>query len=61
MLPHFLSDILQASRSEKNVVRDARGHLHLGSTKTVKRLFVKNGTGVERYSKSELLKYNCCH
>lgn len=51
MLPHFLSDILQASRSEKNVVRDARGHLHLGSTKTVKRLFVKNGTGVERYSK----------
>ena len=44
---------LQATRSEKNVLRDSQGHLHLGKTKSVKKLFAKNGNGAERYAKSE--------
>ena len=50
---HRVPSYAQTCRSEKNVVRDASGHLHLGKTKTVKRLFTKNGTGAERYAKSE--------
>ncbi len=43
----------QACRTERNVVRDAQGCLHLGKGKTVKRLFARNGAGVERYAKSK--------
>lgn len=52
---------MQACRSEKNVVRDIHGHLHLGKTKTVKKLFGKNATGAERYSKSEYISIVATH
>ncbi|XP_064394698.1 uncharacterized protein LOC135341935 isoform X3 [Halichondria panicea] len=39
------------SRSEKNVVRDENRRLRLGKIKVTKKLFVKNGTGAERYAK----------
>ena len=41
----------QASRSGKNVVRDDLGRVHLGKTKTVKKLFSRAGT--ERFVKSK--------
>lgn len=40
-----------ANRSEKNVVRDGRGSIHLGRGRTVKKLFAKNCSGAERYAK----------
>lgn len=40
------------------MVRDSRGCVHLGKTKTVKRLFVRAGAGAERYAKSEPLQSN---
>ena len=43
----------KASRSEKNVVRDEQGRVHLGTSKTVKKLFGRGGTGVDRYTKSQ--------
>ena len=43
----------QISRSEKNVVRDSRGHTHLGKAKTTKSLFGKRAVGAERFAKSE--------
>ena len=52
---------MQACRLEKNVVRDIHGHLHLGKTKTVKRLFGKNATGAERYAKSESISVVASH
>ena len=48
--------LLQASRSGKNVIRDSRGCVHLGRTKTVKRLFARGGAGAERYVKSKQTK-----
>ena len=45
----------QASRAGRNVVRDSNGCVHLGQTKTVKRLFARTGAGTERYAKSESL------
>ena len=44
---------MQATRSERNVLRDSQGHLHLGRSKSVKKLFSKNAIGTERYAKSE--------
>ena len=43
----------QVSRSEKNVVRDAEGHVHLGQGRTVKRLFASKAAGIQRFAKSE--------
>ena len=37
------------------MVKDSRGCVHLGRTKTVKRLFARGGAGAERYAKSETL------
>ena len=45
----------QTSRSGKNVVRDDLGRVHLGKTKTVKKLFSRGGT--ERFVKSEKRVY----
>ena len=35
------------------MLRDSQGHLHLGRSKSAKKLFSKNGIGAERYAKSE--------
>ena len=43
----------QVKRSQKNIVRDAEGHLHLGKNKTIKRLFARNASGAERFAKSK--------
>lgn len=43
----------QTCRAERNVVRDERGHTHLGTVKTNKSLFAKKGLGAERFAKSE--------
>ena len=52
----------QATRTERNVLRDSQGHLHLGKSKSVKKLFSKNGVGAERYAKSEYMSfYGCTH
>ncbi len=51
----LLITFLQTSRSEKNVVRDENRRLRLGKIKVTKKLFVKNGTGAERYAKSETI------
>ena len=48
---------VQATRSERNVLRDSQGHVHLGRSKSVKKLFSKNGNGAERYAKSEKVYY----
>lgn len=37
------------------MVRDSSGCVHLGKSKTVKRLFVRAGAGAERYTKSKPL------
>ena len=34
-------------------MRDGHGRVHLGQSKTVKRMFARSGAGVERYAKSK--------
>lgn len=45
----------KVKRSQKNVIRDSGGRLHLGKNKTVKRLFARNAAGAGRFAKSESL------
>ena len=44
--------LLQVSRTEKNVVRDTEGHVHLGRGRTVKHLFGNKASGTHRFAKS---------
>ena len=46
---------VQTCRSGRNIVRDSRGCVHLGQTKTVKKLFARGAAGAERYVKSTSL------
>ena len=45
----------KVKRSQKNVIRDSGGRLHLGRNKTVKKLFARNAAGAGRFAKSESL------
>ena len=37
------------------MIRDTKGHTHLGKGKTIKTLFGKKGIGSERYAKSQCI------
>lgn len=39
------------ARSQKNVIRDSGGCLHLGKKKTIKRLFARNAAGAVKFAK----------
>ena len=40
------------NRSEKNVIRDSQGCVHLGGGRTLKHLFGKRGAGSQQFAKS---------
>eukprot|EP00731_Ephydatia_muelleri_P030324 Em0021g847a len=43
--------LVLVKRSQKNVIRDSGGRLHLGRNKTVKKLFARNAAGAGRFAK----------
>lgn len=52
-----ISTYIQASKNEKNVLRDEQGRVHLGQDKTVKSLFSRNGAGCRSFVKSKHYRY----
>lgn len=50
-LPNGIHYGQQVARSQKNVIRDSGGCLHLGKKKTIKRLFARNAAGAVKFAK----------